>query len=171
MAETSQFRAAGGAYSQRQSFMKRSGQVQVDPRDFRCAVNSESSVLISGGTPGMRATLAKMIHLNRADGNGRFVSLDRAGVAFPWLSGDTLFVAEINQLSVAAGRELAGLIERGRPGAAPRIIAATGERLDRTPLSVTIPDDLFYRLNIIHIVLPPAVAEDDLASIFGRRGM
>jgi len=171
MGQTSLFQAGRGTRSH--FVMDRPGQVQVDAKDLRCAVNSESSVLISGGTREIRFTLAEMIHLNRAGRDGRFVTLDKAESLLPWLAGDTLFVEEINQLSRLAGEQLGRLIEERRAGLTitPRVIAGTGDRLDLTPLPVAIPEELFYRLNIIHIALPSVVGHGDLASIFGRRGM
>lgn len=88
---------------------------------------------------------------------------DRAG-AFEAAHGGTLFLDEIGELPLDLQPKLLGALERrkirriGSNVARPvdvRIIAATNQNLARDVERGRFRQDLFYRLAVVHVVLPP----------------
>ena len=83
----------------------------------------------------------------------------KVGAAF----GGTLFLDEVADLSLAAQSKLLQLLQAGKyyrlGGTAPldadiRVIAATNKNLDEALAEKNFREDLFYRLNVLPIVLP-----------------
>jgi DNA-binding NtrC family response regulator len=98
---------------------------------------------------------------------------DRAGL-FVEADGGTIFLDEIAELSPALQAKLLRVLQEGeiRPLGASRaervdvrVIAATNKDLELRLKTGAFREDLFYRLNVIHIHLPPLRerAEDLLA--------
>jgi DNA-binding NtrC family response regulator len=98
---------------------------------------------------------------------------DRAGL-FVEADGGTLFLDEIAELSPALQAKLLRVLQEGeiRPLGASRaervdvrVIAATNKDLDARLKTGAFREDLYYRLNVVHIHLPPLRerAEDLLA--------
>ena len=88
---------------------------------------------------------------------------DRAGI-FVEADGGTIFLDEIAELSpslqakllrVLQDREVRPLGATGSEKVDVRVIAATNRDLDRRLKDGTFREDLYYRLNVIHIHLPP----------------
>ena len=88
---------------------------------------------------------------------------DRAGI-FVEADGGTIFLDEIAELSpalqakllrVLQDREVRPLGASGTERVDVRVIAATNRDLDRRLKEGTFREDLYYRLNVIHIHLPP----------------
>jgi DNA-binding NtrC family response regulator len=88
---------------------------------------------------------------------------DRAGL-FVEADGGTLFLDEIAELSPALQAKLLRVIQEGeiRPLGASRavsvdvrVIAATNKDLEARLKTGAFREDLYYRLNVIHIHLPP----------------
>ena len=88
---------------------------------------------------------------------------DRAGI-FVEADGGTIFLDEIAELSpplqakllrVLQDREVRPLGANGSEKVDVRVIAATNRDLDRRLADGTFREDLYYRLNVIHIHLPP----------------
>lgn len=88
---------------------------------------------------------------------------DRLG-RFQMADGGTLFLDEIGDLSAKGQADLLRVLEDGmfRPIGSPkpvradvRIIAATNRELEQATAEGRFRDDLFYRLNVIEIRLPP----------------
>jgi two-component system response regulator HydG len=88
---------------------------------------------------------------------------DRAGL-FVEADGGTLFLDEIAELSPALQAKLLRVLQEGeiRPLGASRaervdvrVIAATNKDLETRLKTGTFREDLYYRLNVIHIHLPP----------------
>jgi DNA-binding NtrC family response regulator len=114
----------------------------------------------------------------RTDRGGLFVEAD----------GGTMFLDEIAELSPALQAKLLRVLQEGeiRPlGAARsqkvdvRVVAATNKDLEENLANGTFRQDLFYRLNVIHIHLPALrdraddilpLAEHFLAQSAGRAG-
>jgi DNA-binding NtrC family response regulator len=112
---------------------------------------------------------------------------DRAGL-FVEAEGGTLFLDEIAELSPAVQAKLLRVLQEReiRPlGAARaervdvRVIAATNNDLEARRKSGTFREDLYYRLNVIHVHLPPlreraedilALSEHFLGQSAGRAG-
>jgi DNA-binding NtrC family response regulator len=98
---------------------------------------------------------------------------DRAGL-FVEADGGTLFLDEIAELSPTLQAKLLRVLQEGeiRPLGASRaervdvrVIAATNKELEARLKTGAFREDLFYRLNVVHIHLPPLRerAEDLLA--------
>ena len=88
---------------------------------------------------------------------------DRAGT-FELADGGTLFLDEIGDMAPAAQAKVLRVLEDGavmRIGAAKgrtvdvRVLAATNKRLDAEIAAGRFREDLFYRLNVVPIVVPP----------------
>jgi two-component system nitrogen regulation response regulator NtrX len=88
---------------------------------------------------------------------------DRAG-KFEQADGGTLFLDEIGDMSAAAQAKVLRALEEGvvtRIGAAKpitvdvRVIAATNKALDQEIAANRFRDDLYYRLNVVPIEVPP----------------
>ncbi len=153
-------------------------------RDVDAAAASDLSVLISGGEPVTRKTLAHRIHRQSCTAEGRFVIVEpdtfaemfaaaadgpRAPSARPLPPG-TLLIEEVADWDHAQQTQLMRFLEwmnlHGGAGATPRgsratrLISGTSHwLLDRVAAS-QFREDLFYRLNVIHLVLPtPAPAK------------
>ena len=87
----------------------------------------------------------------------------RAGL-FEIANGGTLFMDEVGELPLAAQAKLLRVLESGefrRVGGSEiqktdvRIIAATNRDLKRMVAEKTFRDDLYYRLNVVPITIPP----------------
>jgi len=99
---------------------------------------------------------------------------DRAGL-FVEADGGTLFLDEIAELSTALQAKLLRVLQEGeiRPLGASRaervdvrVIAATNKDLETRLKAGTFREDLYYRLNVIHIHLPPLRARtEDLLTL------
>ena len=83
---------------------------------------------------------------------------------FAEASGGTIFLDEIAEMSLDAQSKLLNVLEtsRVRPVGATeevvidaRVIAATNQRVDEAVAAHTFRADLFYRLNVIPIEIPP----------------
>jgi two-component system, NtrC family, nitrogen regulation response regulator NtrX len=83
---------------------------------------------------------------------------------FELASGGTLFLDEVAELSTDAQAKLLRAIETGtfeRVGgqaamrADVRVIAATNRQLDEAMAAGAFREDLYYRLNVLHIHMPP----------------
>jgi DNA-binding NtrC family response regulator len=112
---------------------------------------------------------------------------DRAGL-FVEANGGTLFLDEIAELSPSLQAKLLRALQEGeiRPLGASgaervdvRVIAATNKELETRLKTGAFREDLFYRLNVIHIHLPPlreraedllALSEHFLAASAARAG-
>ncbi|MEA3246920.1 MAG: sigma-54 dependent transcriptional regulator, partial [Gemmatimonadota bacterium] len=88
---------------------------------------------------------------------------DRAG-KFEQADGGTLFLDEIGDMSPAAQAKVLRVLQEGEVtrigGAKPRrvdvrVIAATNKRLDEEIAAGRFREDLFYRLNVVPIHVPP----------------
>jgi transcriptional regulator of acetoin/glycerol metabolism len=178
----------------RQAVMSAAQMAAHDARkDVEAAVRSDLNVLITRGDPVSRKSLARRIHA-RSDRHDRpFVVLDRRAAAElfgklcecapardqqsgAWPShlthGGTLLIEEVVDLSWEQQSELLFYLERravrtdGAETAAsgPRVIAASSHWLLDRIASTEFRPDLFYRLNLIHIVLPLGTVRAPLAT-------
>jgi transcriptional regulator of acetoin/glycerol metabolism len=146
-------------------------------RDMDAAAASDLSVLISGGEPVARKTLAHRIHRQSCNADGRFVIVEPDTFADMFarcadvgpsaarpLPPGTLLIEEVAAWDLAQQTQLMRFLEwmnlRGGAGAnargtrATRLISGTSHWLMDRVASKQFREDLFYRLNVIHLVLP-----------------
>jgi two-component system, NtrC family, response regulator HydG len=140
------------------------------PKDIpllvRRAVATRFPVLICGEPGTGKARLARAIHSLGDD--GRFVALSAAGCtraalqqAASLASGNlTVFVADIAALGADAQHLLRELLDCGgfesdRGGHRVRLIGATTRSLDALARVQEFDKELFYRLSVLPIALPP----------------
>ncbi len=135
--------------------------------------DSGISVLIHGEEGTGKEAVARLVHACGARRAGPFVSLRPATAEMPIedeLFGTaaqggklvashhgTLFIDEIGDLPREAQIRLANLMRDKSPPAqsGPRIVAATTRNLEQAVREGLFLEDLFYRLNVIPIELPP----------------
>lgn len=77
-------------------------------------------------------------------------------------SGGTIFLEEVGRLSPALQERLLDALSdpsesQGRTR--PRVMASTSEPLLQRALEGTFNESLFYRLNTIHVILPPDLGD------------
>jgi two-component system nitrogen regulation response regulator NtrX len=102
---------------------------------------------------------------------------DRAG-KFELADGGTLFLDEVGDMSLAAQAKVLRALQDGvvtRIGAAKpvtvdvRVIAATNKSLEEEIGRATFREDLFYRLNVVPIAVPPLrTRRDDIPALIER---
>lgn len=135
--------------------------------------DSGASVLIRGEEGTGKETVARLIHVCGARRGAAFVSMRPATAEMPIedeLFGTssqpgklaaaqqgTLFVDEIGDLPREIQNRLARVMrDQGGPGqGGVRIVAATTRNLEQAVREGLFLEDLFYRLNVIPIELPP----------------
>ena len=143
----------------------------------RKAAQSPSTVLLMGESGTGKELLARWIHAqslaasalrsedsaSRLNGKakvGRFIPINCAAlpaefVDDSWPSTDTLFLDEIGELPLAAQAKVLRVVERDPLRPAARIIAATNKDLPKEVEAGRFREDLFYRLNVLVLKLPP----------------
>lgn len=140
-------------------------------------MNTDLTILIEGEAGSGKELTARAIHDLGQHQTNPFIPLDLDGLnaeemgeAFAALREDrhaTVYIDEIAGLSPDAQARLVRLVRR--PGHA-RLIVSTQHDLDKKVLEGTFRRDLFYRLNIVRLTLPPLRerADDipDLAKAF-----
>jgi DNA-binding NtrC family response regulator len=132
-----------------------------------CAARSDAKVLITGEEDSAKK-IARVIHESGARRTGPFIGVNCA-VLEPFLESElfgndgaleraragTLFLEKATQMTPRMQDELMRFLESG---ADVRIIAATDRSLYEDMLARRFREDLYYRLNVIHILLSPASA-------------
>ena len=110
---------------------------------------------------------------------GAFTGAERRKIGlFEVASGGNLFLDEIGEMSVQLQVKLLRVLQDGRVqrlGATDlipvdaRILAATNQDLPARVRDKTFREDLYYRLNVVHIVVPPLRERlEDLPLLIGR---
>ena len=145
--------------------------------DVEAAVRSDLTVLISGGEAGSRKSVAHRIHKRSGRGDrplivvGRdaFFDVSAPGIDSPhaapteWTNAGTILIEEVADLSwdqqsqlsrILESRAVQGWDHRANLSLDARIISGTNHELLQRVASKQFRADLFYRLNVIHIVLP-----------------
>ena len=128
--------------------------------DMQCAMTNSSPVLITAPAD-VAVTLASRIHRNGLNRKGAFLTIDcgrthqaeQIEVAFDAAGPKgTVFLRDVDRLSPALQRHLSHhILPLG-----VRVIAATSVSLLRESILGTFDEQLFYRLNQIHLVAAPA---------------
>jgi DNA-binding NtrC family response regulator len=124
------------------------------------AAACRASVLISGGNRRVRESLARLIHQESALRDAPFVVVDSRSTSNRCLespSPGSLFIEQAHDLSSTMQAPLLDLLERQarRPPDVTRVMAGATHALFVKVRSGTFSSDLFYRLNIIHLVIRP----------------
>ncbi|HCN3204085.1 TPA: sigma 54-interacting transcriptional regulator [Escherichia coli] len=118
---------------------------------------SQASVLISGESGTGKELIARAIHYNSRRAKGPFIKVNCAALPESLLESE-LFGHEKGAFTGAQTLRQ-GLFERigGHQTIKVdiRIIAATNRDLQAMVKEGTFREDLFYRLNVIHLILPP----------------
>lgn len=141
-----------------------------DSVDVMHAATTDACVLLNGD-PAAATPLAQHIHHLSAHRQGEFVVLDcdappdvieerldewfGPSDATDNAPGGTVFLKEIGRLHPRLQRRLVRKLENRRlaPERSPRVIASTGEPLTRRVREGTFNHELFYRLNVIRVVV------------------
>ena len=131
-------------------------------------------VLLRGETGTGKEVIARLIHANSAFAKGPFVPVNCAGERkgrFERAGCGTIFLDEIGDLSAAVQVKLLRVLQDGVLEA--RIIAATHQPLERLVAEGKFRDDLYFRLRVVEIVVPPLRQRRDdirhlVAHILGR---
>lgn len=135
------------------------------------ACGTDASVLITGPSGAGKSLTARVIHANsarRAAAFERFrpderpahqleaalLGQDGPPGAFQRAAGGVLFIEEVADLPLPAQAALEQRLHAGE-GSPPRIIAATGRDLLAEVREGRFREDLFYRLKIVEVTLPP----------------
>jgi DNA-binding NtrC family response regulator len=130
--------------------------------ELDCAIRSDARVLITGEDSAEREAIARLIHQRSLRSSGAFAAVD-CSAPDPVVQGDlfgdrgllhqalagTLFIDRISDMSERAQAELVTFLDAA---ADVRIVAATDRSLYEDMLAGRFREDLYYRLNIIHIV-------------------
>ena len=145
--------------------------------DVEAAVRSDLTVLISGGEAASRKSVAHRIHRRSGRGDrplivvGRdaFFDVSAPGIDSPhaapteWTNAGTILIEEVADLSwdqqsqlsrILESRAVQGWDHRANLSLDARIISGTSHELLQRVASKQFRADLFYRLNVVHIVLP-----------------
>jgi DNA-binding NtrC family response regulator len=140
-------------------------------QDISFAAKSDARVLVSGDSGAGKKFVAQLIHQRsqRAAGpfvmvNGQDFTTSRPGESKPRLgdslleaSNGTLYIQEVDRMPTAIQKELLRVVEIAAVRNV-RVITATGCDLFEQVQLERFSSDLFYRLNLIHLVLPSAQA-------------
>jgi transcriptional regulator of acetoin/glycerol metabolism len=146
-------------------------------REIDAVAQSDFPTLITGGDTMSRLSLARRLHDRSRRGSRPFRVFDRqafVALASGWLGGraalgdlvgGTAFIGEIGDATWEEQSQFSELLERfaRRRDAAPpqtsaiRLIAASGCGLVERVRNLQFRTDLFYRLNMVHLVLPPGL--------------
>jgi two-component system, NtrC family, response regulator AtoC len=124
---------------------------------------TDATVLITGESGTGKEVVARAVHERSRRKAGPFVTLNCAAMPeavgenelverFQEASTGTLFLDEIGELSVAVQPKLLRAMQERKE---VRIIAATNHDLDEMVEDKRLREDLYYRINVIHIPLPP----------------
>jgi DNA-binding NtrC family response regulator len=150
------------------------------------AAKSTTPILLEGETGTGKQLAARIIHGLGERAGKPFVLADCTRLDFvdavTEAEGGTLLLRNIGMLAAPAQAQLLQMIEKGTIARAGqprpervnvRIIAATTERLLNLTLAGRVREDLFYRLNVLPIYLPPLRDRPDdiepLAARFATR--
>jgi DNA-binding NtrC family response regulator len=140
----------------------RSDAIAETKLEIACAAQSSGCVMISGEVGSGRLRIARLIHDYGAILDAPFVTIDCSNDAADRFDinldacagrqGVTAFLRDIAMLGPAGQDSLWQLF--ATPATKPRVITATRHFLHATVLAGGFREDLYYRLNMIHIRVP-----------------
>ncbi len=131
-------------------------------------MNTDLTVLIEGESGTGKELAARAIHQLGHTKAGRFISIDLAAMPAPeitrelfggngvegavHLRGSTLYLDEISDLPADAQAQLVKIL---REPMGARLIASTRKSLGRLVEEGRFREDLYYRLNVVRLTIPP----------------
>ena len=129
---------------------------------MEAASGSDANVLITGETGVGRNAVVQLIHLQSYRSRGPLVTVDCAADVgrehFERLElahGGTIVIDHVEELSPEMQAHLMLFLETSRRVLDVRVIAvADSDLLDKVGAG-EFREDLYYRLNVIHLVIPP----------------
>ncbi len=136
---------------------------EVVARQIHREAEGRESPFIAVSCPALPDTLVESELFGHVKGAFTGAAADRAGY-FELANSGTLFLDEVGDLSLAAQSVLLRVIETRKfrrvggtreIGVNLRIVAATNVELEQAVLENRFRRDLFYRLNLFPVVLPP----------------
>ena len=151
--------------------------MQEIQQEVECAARSDAKVLISGEAGVGKEVVARLIHQQSRRRQGPFITVDCANVPdsvreselfghnLEQAHAGTVFLDEIGEMCLPMQAALLRFLETGEVQRAGgngvnspvdvRIIAVTNRKLHAELSDKHFREDLYYRLNVIHIVMPP----------------
>lgn len=136
--------------------------------DVLGAAASDVCILFTFTGAGSAKEIAQQIHALGRGRPGRFRAVDCGwpeALLEPQLfyvlrsgSGGTIFLEEVGRLSPELQERLLDALG-GPSRSRPRVMASTSEPLLQRALEGTFNEWLFYRLNTIHVILPPDLGD------------
>ena len=128
--------------------------------DIHCASTTTAPVLISAQPGADIESVARVIHGRSVRCDLAFLTVDCAAESASALqaalsTGGTVYLREVCQLNL----RLCAILSRALAShvRVARIIAGTTRDLSPAGSEDALSEDLFYRLNVIHVVLPHSV--------------
>jgi DNA-binding NtrC family response regulator len=139
--------------------------IQEFLEEVECAAGSNTRVLISGDASVRKELIARNIHERSARQSHPFLAITCAGLqndlpsALKRADRGTLFIDEIGELDTRLQNALLSFLETPLPTADVRIMASSSQNLHDAVTNGRFNAALFYRLNVIHIVVPESHEE------------
>jgi two-component system, NtrC family, nitrogen regulation response regulator GlnG len=124
--------------------------------EIACAIKIDGRVMISGERGTGKKFVAHLIHQRSRRRTAPFVIASHRGFAesVPQAQNGTLLIDGVEQLTVPMQRQLQQFLETGMTNGTPRLMTATGPDMFECVRSDVFDSALFYRLNIIRLLIP-----------------
>ena len=124
--------------------------------EIACAIQFDGRVMISGERGTGKKFLAHLIHQRSHRRTAPFVIASHRCFAesVPQAQHGTLLIDGIEELTDPMQMQLLQFLESGTTNGSPRLMTATGPNMFERVRSDTFGTDLFYRLNIIRLLIP-----------------
>jgi two-component system, NtrC family, nitrogen regulation response regulator GlnG len=124
--------------------------------EIACAIQFDGRVMISGERGTRKKFVAHLIHQRSRRRTAPFVIASRRdfGESVSQAQNGTLLIDGIDQLTVPMQRQLQQFLETGMTHGTPRLMTTTGPDMIERVRSGTFGSDLFYRLNIVRLLIP-----------------
>ena len=123
--------------------------------DIELAALFDAAVLITGEKGVGKTLIARAIHQRSRRHTASFTTIDCADVPEALLesklNGGTLVIESVGELDLRTQAAVVNHLEDQEV----RVIAASHEGLYKRVIAGTFREDLYYRLNLIHIAVPP----------------